>query len=277
MLANPSPSVTERARFIRPRGLAGVEALHATFVKHRYAPHMHDAWTVAHVIAGAAGFELEGRWYTARAGSVFLIPPGAVHTGRSATAAGYTYRVLYLDPRLLTEHRGDESWCDIRRAPVVVRAADLIRALTPMHAHLVLRGLALEQGEALSRVTRALGGLLASVHTADCRRRSPHPAIQAARSYIHAHWREDFSLGELADAVGLSSSHLVRTFHEQIGMPPSAYRRALRVEAAQRLLRAGTAPAGAAVECGFYDQAHLNRHFKRVAGVTPGQFMAAVC
>jgi AraC-like DNA-binding protein len=58
-------------------------------------------------------------------------------------------------------------------------------------------------------------------------------------------------------------------------MPPSAYRRALRVQAAQRLLRNGTPPARAAAECGFYDQAHLNRHFRRVTGVTPSQYASA--
>jgi AraC-like DNA-binding protein len=51
--------------------------------------------------------------------------------------------------------------------------------------------------------------------------------------------------------------------------------RAVRVQAAQRLLRTGTGPARAATESGFYDQAHLNRHFKRVTGVTPALYMRA--
>jgi AraC-like DNA-binding protein len=33
--------------------------------------------------------------------------------------------------------------------------------------------------------------------------------------------------------------------------------------------------AQAAVEAGFYDQAHLTRHFKRVFGITPGRYVAA--
>jgi AraC-like DNA-binding protein len=58
-------------------------------------------------------------------------------------------------------------------------------------------------------------------------------------------------------------------------MAPSAYRWALRVRAAQRLLRAGHPPARVATDCGFYDQGHLNRHFKRATGVTPGQYATA--
>jgi AraC-like DNA-binding protein len=52
-------------------------------------------------------------------------------------------------------------------------------------------------------------------------------------------------------------------------MPPAAYRRALRVQAAQKLLRRGEPARDVALACGFYDQAHLTRHFKAVTGVTP--------
>jgi AraC-like DNA-binding protein len=101
---------------------------------------------------------------------------------------------------------------------------------------------------------------------------SRHPAVSRARDYIHQNWRENFALSDLARAAGASPSHLVRTFRDQVGMPPAAYRRALRVQAAQRMLRAGEPPGQVAAACGFYDQAHLNRHFKSVTGVTPGRY-----
>jgi AraC-like DNA-binding protein len=268
-----TPEPTEHARFIRPPDLTGVEALHATFVSHRYMPHIHEAWTIAHMLSGAARFELEGRWHTAPAGTSVLIPPGAVHTGESAIPAGYSYRVLYLEPPRLNDLSEHAVTPRRRATPVVIRTNQLARALTVLHVSLTQHGMILEQGEALSRVRDVLLELLGSPDMPT--HRNLHPAIAAARSYIHEHWHEDFSLDELARIVGLSAFHLVRIFHDQIGAPPSAYRRALRVQAAQRFLRAGTSPARAAAECGFYDQAHLNRHFKRVTGVTPSQYVAA--
>jgi hypothetical protein len=50
--------MAEVARYIRPAGLLGVEALHASFVTHRYRPHSHPTWTVAAVPRGAGGAEL---------------------------------------------------------------------------------------------------------------------------------------------------------------------------------------------------------------------------
>ena len=93
---NTSPT-EEHARFFRPAALPGVEMLHATFVRHRYTAHIHDSWVVACVDRGAASFELDGTRHTAPSGSVFVIPPGIVHTGEPATDCGYTYRVLYID------------------------------------------------------------------------------------------------------------------------------------------------------------------------------------
>lgn len=126
------------ARFIRPAKLPGVEALQATFVRHRYAPHIHDTWTIAHVISGAARFQLEGRWQTAPAGTSFLIAPGAVHTGESASPAGYTYRLLYLEPERLSE-RGEREFAPRRRCtPVLVRSDELAQVLMSMHGVLAM-------------------------------------------------------------------------------------------------------------------------------------------
>ena len=96
----------EWARFFRPAALPGAEVLHARFVSHRYAAHLHDSWTIAAVEDGAASFALASRRYVASAGSAFLIPPGAVHTGEPAAPGGYAYRVLYLEPEQVAADGG---------------------------------------------------------------------------------------------------------------------------------------------------------------------------
>jgi AraC-like DNA-binding protein len=44
------------------------------------------------------------------------------------------------------------------------------------------------------------------------------------------------------------------------------------VDLARRLLLAGQAPAEVATAAGFFDQAHLTRHFRRYLGVGPASF-----
>ena len=60
---------------------------------------------------------------------------------------------------------------------------------------------------------------------------------------------------------------------EAVGMTPHAYQTQVRVRRAKSLLQAGLPITLAAAEAGFYDQAHLNRHFKRIVGLTPGRYV----
>jgi AraC-like DNA-binding protein len=80
----------------------------------------------------------------------------------------------------------------------------------------------------------------------------------------------------LAQAAETSKFRLVRLFRSALGAPPHALQVAQRVELARRLLERGVQPAQAAQESGFFDQSHLNRHFRRLTGMSPGRYVAAL-
>jgi len=82
-------------------------------------------------------------------------------------------------------------------------------------------------------------------------------------------------LRELAAVSGLSRFELVRRFHAQTGLTPHAFQTDLRIARARRLLAGGEPPAAVAAACGFADQPHLTRVFKRAVGVTPARYAAA--
>jgi AraC family transcriptional regulator len=75
----------------------------------------------------------------------------------------------------------------------------------------------------------------------------------------------------LAKVAGLSVCHFNREFRKRIGVPPHRYVMQKRVEYAKRII-AGTNRSiiEVAAECGFSDQSHLTRLFKRFVGETPG-------
>jgi transcriptional regulator GlxA family with amidase domain len=81
---------------------------------------------------------------------------------------------------------------------------------------------------------------------------------------------ENISLEQLAALVNLSPYRLNRVFSQEVGVPPHAFLNQVRVWRAKAQLAKGMAIAQVAVETGFYDQAHLTRHFKRLLGYTPG-------
>jgi transcriptional regulator GlxA family with amidase domain len=108
------------------------------------------------------------------------------------------------------------------------------------------------------------------------RTRPEHAAVRRARMYLEERWAEPVALAELAAVAGLSRFELARTFRAQVGLPPHAFQLDLRVARARSLLATGEPPAAVAVECGFFDQAHLGRVFKRAVGVPPARYAAGV-
>jgi len=98
------------------------------------------------------------------------------------------------------------------------------------------------------------------------------PEIACARRIIQDRFAQTLSLGELAAEVGLSKFHLLRLFRQEVGTTPHAYQLHLRISRARELLDTHASPAEVALACGFADQAHFTRAFKRIVGYTPGAF-----
>jgi AraC family transcriptional regulator len=79
---------------------------------------------------------------------------------------------------------------------------------------------------------------------------------------------------QLVAVTRFSPYHFARQFNTATGLPPHQNVILRRVERARQLLQAGTelSLAEVAARAGFSDQSQFTHHFKRLIGVTPGQF-----
>ncbi len=81
---------------------------------------------------------------------------------------------------------------------------------------------------------------------------------------------DDIHLDDLAACVKLSPFHFARKFKSEFGVSPHIFVTQRRVEKAKTLLKEKRLPLKAiAFDCGFADQSHFNKVFKKVIGVTP--------
>jgi AraC-like DNA-binding protein len=268
----------EYATYFRPPGLAGIEALHARFVHHAYRPHSHRTWTIAVVQRGAARFEVDSTRQRADAGELFVLEPEAVHTGMAAVPEGWAYKVLYVEPSVLHDWAEGDGPAPRAARWVVFRDPALRAALLRAHTALAAEppGLAVEETvlEAIAGLTPHLRG--ASVTEPARRRgRGEHAAVRRARAHLQDRWDQPVALAELAGVAGLSRFELIRRFRAQNGLTPHAYQRDLRIDHARAMLGDGMPAAAVAAACGFADQPHLSRVFKRLVGVPPGAYARA--
>jgi AraC-like DNA-binding protein len=123
---------------------------------------------------------------------------------------------------------------------------------------------ALEQGEPIAAVERAL---LAAVKPGD------RLIDESVRRIVISKGAID--LAALARDLGLSIRQLERRFQTAVGLPPKFFCRIERFNRVYRAIGEGAANwAEIAVDCGYYDQAHLIRDCKSLSGTTPAVLAA---
>lgn len=107
--------------------------------------------------------------------------------------------------------------------------------------------------------------------------RPPDPVLVGAWNELVDH-HGAMPIGALGEQTGWSRRRLATTFREQSGLPPKAMSRLVRFHQAVALLRRPgcRSLASVALTCGYYDQAHLNRDFRELAGETPTEFMTGL-
>jgi AraC family transcriptional regulator len=98
---------------------------------------------------------------------------------------------------------------------------------------------------------------------------------QARRTLAHieANLASKMEIDDLANVVALSRSHFSRAFKRTLGFSPMEYVVVRRVERAKVMISGTREPlAEVALACGFADQAHLNRRFRDIVGISPGRW-----
>ena len=116
------------------------------------------------------------------------------------------------------------------------------------------------------------------------RRRCPanaggDPRLERVRRFFDQRFAERVTLKEAARVAGLSPDHFGEVFRAALGCTPHQYLVRCRLRHARQLIAAEghrRSLAEIARAAGFFDQAHLTRHFRRAFGTSPGQWRQQV-
>ncbi|WP_031298075.1 helix-turn-helix domain-containing protein [Sphingobium lactosutens] len=96
------------------------------------------------------------------------------------------------------------------------------------------------------------------------------------RELVDTHYRQQWSLGRYAEALGVTVATLGRACREQFGESPSAIVNARIVREAQRQLAYTSLDIQQiARDLGFADAAYFSRFFRKQSGLKPSEFRAA--
>lgn len=99
------------------------------------------------------------------------------------------------------------------------------------------------------------------------------PGVRAAVQYIEQHYREDFTMEQLAAACFISSSTLYHQFKKELRSSPVQFRNEIRIEKAAAQLRSSDLSIQEiALQNGFHSAAYFFEVFKNHSGLTPAEY-----
>jgi len=192
------------------------------------------------------------------------------HDGRSRRAAWSSVAGLHPEPAAI-HHDGHQRGVMVdltiagARALLGMPAGELCGALLTLE----------EAAPRLARLPEQLAEAAPGIHRAVveralvtelARRDAPGPRTEVARAL--ALLTRGAGVRTTSDDVGFSRRRLTDLVRAECGLAPKAYQRIARFQAARRLIGRRDLGEVAAV-CGYADQAHLTREWRRLAGCTP--------
>jgi transcriptional regulator GlxA family with amidase domain len=158
----------------------------------------------------------------------------------------------------------------LRSTPVIVLTAKI---LTRNDMARMQKGVAAVLGNALFTEAEVIDQVVGALTRAKRLGGEAQRVARQAMAYIHEHYAEPVSRGDLARQLAVSERCLTRCFRAETGLTPVGYLTRYRVFRAQTLLEETTLSATEiGLACGFSDRSCFGRVFQREVGVLPGAY-----
>lgn len=236
-------------------------------VQHAFPDHFHYEYSIVLAGAGLQQFRLQERVFTITPGTLVLLAPHQLHAHAPHDVYGWSYKNILLSPaavQYLQQQYPVQHTSGFFDVPFIQDAT-----LTKQYEQLHTPGSRMNK-DLLGTFLQQLYGALQAQHTAA-------PAVMPGtiaeiKHYVASHYPEKLQLDQLAAHFHLDKFQLIRLFKKHTGTTPNQYLTMVRIEQARTLLRQGAPLVEAALDTGFYDQAHFHRYFLHYTGLTPRQF-----
>lgn len=268
------------SNIMRPTALPQIEARIAKWSHVCYQKHSHDEFSFGIIDSGMARYDNHVRQHQIGRGDVVTINPADMHSCNPHQGE-WSYRMLFVDTLWMGQmqqevlgRRQMDYYAFIadfeRRTDFSIQFEQLFAALMQEQDALSAHTLMYEFIERLYTPSALVtdGSLLATQ-----RKRAPDYLLRA-RERLFDEIDQSIGLDALANEVGVSPYHLIRTFKQYFGLSPHAYLMDERIKRAKQLLKQGETIVDTSLALGFADQAHFQRSFKSRIALTPKKYQS---
>ena len=266
-------------------------------------PHTHEELSIGIILSGSTCVTVEGLNFSLKEGDLIVIPPDFAHLCIPSDPDRFNFHMLYFNPSWFIENTGMDAHLIAPHSP---RASSQWKEFFAR----------LTNGRDLDSMEQELSGALISLlptpkaasanikaHNRkgpptdngaggapefDKVGRTPHggcstdenadsqPLLDNVHRIITENPERTLSIKEMASFAGMSKYDFLRKYSRRYGLTPHSSLTDGRIRKALTLMRKNDSLTDIAQDCGFSDQSHFIRQFKRYTGILPSEYQKAI-
>ncbi len=244
----------------------GLELKEATFKKHVFPDHFHDAYSLGIIERGVEKVSFPGKNILVHAHSIIVINPYDIHANSFFDNDIWKYRIIYIGTDLM-KYVQDKSGLFRNQAvnfpQYLLSDPFLYRQILNFHL-----GISSDKAASLHAIVNYLINHYA-IGKGDAGVCKFKNEITDSAGYLQAHLYDKISIEQLAAKCAMDKFKFIRSFKKHTGLTPGSYLLLHRINKAKTLIAQNMPIVEVALETGFYDQSHFSHYFKKYIGIAP--------
>ncbi len=218
------------------------EILKINEISHNFPMHIHNRLCIGKINSGEKYLLINGQKNILKKNDLFYIPPYIPHSCYIKEGNTVSYTILCID--------------DIRKISKKMIINDILSSL-----------IEIEDIYSLYKYAATIDNYVKS---------NNNKIINKLLKYIDENYTEQLSVDFLANKIGLNSFYLLHMFKEKVGISLHQFLIQTRIKKTKKFFLRENNILNIALNCGFYDQSHYIRNFKRYVGITPQKYFDAI-
>lgn len=243
--------------------------------RHQWGPGVRDHYLIHHIITGKGFYQVNGQTYEINAGDTFLIYPQTEVTYYAHSSQPWEYSWVGFQG---SDAASILNATDFSPSSPVLPTSGLKDAI---QAHLM--GIYEASGNQFVDSVEMTGRLYCTLalfmkhSSAAGHTNTAGSYVQAAIAYISANYSYPITVEDIASYVGISRSHLFRSFEAVVRKSPKEYLTAFRIKQACHLLQhSSLSIAAIATSVGFDNGLYFSKTFHKIVGASPRDYRKIV-
>lgn len=246
----------------------GITALKANINKFSYKKHAHEEYAIGVTLKGVQEYSLDGCSQASYENGIMLFNPEQIHDGNARHyKEGLDYVMLYIKPELFLE--------GLEKKDIVKFSNPVIYNKKIKNDILNLSGAILNQKDEVFCSELYLN-LIDNFTSKDFLKSYSNESlfVKRVKEMIYYELNDVLDLEQISKEFSISKFQFIRMFKSNMGITPYQYFLNAKLIHAKKYLDITKDLYGCVVEFGFTDLSHLNRHFKKVYGITAYEYIS---